>query len=85
MLENNSNILTKEELLNIVGGNIKKVCKKKGINMMKLSEDIGMSYEYLRQIVSNRGKKQLSFYSIYKFSIFLETPIDLLIKKDSIN
>lgn len=74
-------ILTKEELQNIVGGNIRKICKEKKINMMKLSEEVGMSYEYLRQIVSPNGKKQLSFYSIYKFSKLLNTKIDDLIQK----
>lgn len=74
-------ILTKEELQNIVGGNIRKICKEKKINMMQLSEEVGMSYEYLRQIVSPNGKKQLSFYSIYKFSKLLNTKIDDLIKK----
>ena len=72
--------ISKEELMNIVGGNIKKICKEKKVNMMKLSEDIDMSYEYLRQIVSPKGKKQLSFYSIYKFSVALDTPIDEFIK-----
>ena len=48
---------------------------------MKLSEDIDMSYEYVRSIVSPRGKKQLSFYSVYKFSVALNTTIDELIKK----
>ena len=75
-------ILSKEELLNIVGGNIKQICTDKHINMMKLSEDVGMSDEYLRQIVSPNGKKQLSFYSIYKFSILLDIPIDELIQKN---
>lgn len=74
-------ILTKEELQNIVGGNIRKICKEKKINMMKLSEEVGMSYEYLRQIVSPNGKKQLSFYSIYKFSKLLNTKIEDLIQK----
>ena len=72
--------ISKEELMNIVGGNIKKICKEKKVNMMRLSEDIDMSYEYLRQIVSPKGKKQLSFYSIYKFSVALDTPIDEFIK-----
>lgn len=74
-------ILSKEELQNVVGGNIRKICKQKNINMMKLSEELEMSYEYLRQIVSPNGKKQLSFYSIYKFSKLLDTSIDYLIKK----
>ena len=42
---------------------------------MKLSENIDMSYEYLRSIVSTKGKKQLSFYSVYKFSVALDTTI----------
>lgn len=74
-------ILSKEELQNVVGGSIRKICKQKNINMMKLSEELEMSYEYLRQIVSPNGKKQLSFYSIYKFSKLLDTSIDDLIKK----
>lgn len=47
---------------------------------MKLSEEVDMSYEYLRSIVSPRGKKQLSFYSVYKFSVALNTSLDELIK-----
>ena len=77
----NIDCLPKEELQNIVGGNIRKICKEKRINMMKLAEEVDMSYEYLRQIVSPNGKKQLSFYSIYKFSKLLDTTIDDLIKK----
>lgn len=47
---------------------------------MKLSEEVDMSYEYLRSIVSPKGKKQLSFYSLYKFSVVLDTTLDELIK-----
>lgn len=80
MITNIEKFLPKEELMNYVGKNIKRICKEKKINMMKLSEEIDMSYEYLRQIVSPKGKKQLSFYSIYKFSIALDTPIDEFIQ-----
>ena len=73
--------IPKEELQTIVGGNIRRIAYEKKINMMKLSENVDMSYEYLRSIVSPHGKKQLSFYSIYKFSVALDTTIDELIKK----
>lgn len=73
--------IPKEELQNIVGGNIRRIAYEKKINLMRLSEEVDMSYEYLRSIVSPRGKKQLSFYSIYKFSVALDTTIDELIKK----
>lgn len=72
-------LLSKETLLNNVSINIKKICKEKNISMMKLAEEVDMSYEYLRQIVSPKGKKQLSFYSIYKFSVILNVTIDDLI------
>lgn len=73
--------IPKEELQQIIGINIRKIAYQKHINLMKLSEEIDMSYEYLRNIVSPNGKKQLSFYSIYKFSVALNTTIDELIKK----
>ena len=79
--EKSIEFLPKEELQSIVGYNIRKICKEKKINMMKLAEEVDMSYEYLGQIVSPRGKKQLSFYSVYKFSKLLGTTIDDLIKK----
>lgn len=72
-------ILSKEELLNNISKNIKKTCKEKHISMMQLAEEIDMSYEYLRQVVSPKGKKQLSFYSIYKLSVILGITIDQLI------
>lgn len=78
---NTISYILKEELQKIVGGNIRKIAYQKSINLMKLSEEVDMSYEYLRSIVSPNGKKQLSFYSIYKFSVALNTTIDELIKK----
>ena len=73
--------MSKEELMQVVGGNIKKICKDKKVNMMKLSEDIDMSYEYLRQIVSPKGKKYLSFYSIYKLAKTLDVSIDEFVEE----
>lgn len=78
---NTISYIPKEELQQIIGINIRKIAYQKHINLMKLSEDIDMSYEYVRSIVSPRGKKQLSFYSVYKFSVALNTTIDELIKK----
>lgn len=62
----------------IVGTNIRKKCKQNGINIMHLAEDIGMSYEYLRHIVSTGGKKSLSFYSMYKIAVMLDMTMDEL-------
>ncbi|MBD9085542.1 XRE family transcriptional regulator [bacterium] len=75
------NYISKEELQQIIGGNIRKIAYQKNINLMKLSEQVDISYEYLRSIVSPKGKKNLSFYSVYKFSKALDTTIDELTKK----
>lgn len=77
---NTATYIPKEELQKIVGKNIRRIAYEKNINLMKLSEQVDMSYEYLRCIVSPKGKKQLSFYSIYKFSIALNVSLDELIK-----
>lgn len=67
-----------DEVQYIVGTNIRKKCKKDKINIMELSEEIGMSYEYLRHIVSKGGKKNLSFYSMYKIAFMLNMSMDEL-------
>lgn len=74
--------IPKEELQNIIGFNIRKIAYEKKINLMKLAEDVDISYEYLRSIVSPKGKKQLSFYSVYKFSVALNTTLDELITRE---
>ena len=66
------------DVQHIVGNNIRNKCKNDKINIMNLSENIGMSYEYLRHIVSKGGKKNLSFYSIYKIAIMLDMTMDEL-------
>ena len=67
-----------DEVQNIVGANIRKKCLDNKINIMNLSEKIGMSYEYLRHIVSKSGKKNLSFYSMYKIALMLDMTMDEL-------
>ena len=74
--------IPKDELQKIIGQNIRKIAYEKNMNLMKLSEQVDISYEYLRCIVSKNGKKNLSFYSVYKFSKALDTTIDELTKKD---
>lgn len=71
-------VKTVDEVQYIVGTNIRKKCKNDNINIMNLSEEIGMSYEYLRHIVSQGGKKSLSFYSMYKIALMLDMTMDEL-------
>ena len=67
---------SKDDVQYIVGTNVRKVCKEKEINLMEFSEEIDISYEYLRHIVSVGGQKSLSFYSMYKIAKILGVSMD---------
>ena len=69
---------SKEDVQYIVGTNIRKICKDKKINLMNFSEEVDISYEYLRHIVSLGGQKSLSFYSMYKIAKMLGVTMDEL-------
>ena len=69
---------SKDDVQYIVGTNVRKVCKNKNINLMEFSEEINISYEYLRHIVSIGGQKSLSFYSMYKIAKVLGVSMDEL-------
>ena len=69
---------SKEDVQYIVGTNVRKVCKEKEVNLMEFSEEIDISYEYLRHIVSPGGQKSLSFYSMYKIAKVLGVTMDEL-------
>lgn len=69
---------SKDDVQYIVGTNVRKVCRDKNINLMEFSEEINISYEYLRHIVSIGGQKSLSFYSMYKIAKVLGVSMDEL-------
>ena len=71
---------SKDDVQYIVGSNVRTICKDKNINLMEFSEEIGISYEYLRHIVSVGGQKSLSFYSMYKIAKVLDVSMDELCK-----
>lgn len=73
-----SKFKSKDDVQYIVGSNLRKMCKEKQINMMEFSEEIDISYEYLRHIVSIGGQKSLSFYSMYKIAKILGVSMDEL-------
>lgn len=67
---------SKDDVQYIVGSNVRKLCKEKKVNLMEFSEEINISYEYLRHIVSVGGQKSLSFYSMYKIAKILGISMD---------
>ena len=74
----NNTFKSKDDIQYIVGSNLRKMCKDKKVNMMEFSEEIDISYEYLRHIVSPGGQKSLSFYSMYKIAKILGVSMDEL-------
>ena len=67
---------SKDDIQFIVGTNVRKMCKDKQVNLMEFAEEIDISYEYLRHIVSIGGQKSLSFYSMYKIAKILGVTMD---------
>lgn len=67
---------SKDDIQFIVGTNVRKVCKERNVNLMEFAEEIDISYEYLRHIVSIGGQKSLSFYSMYKIAKILGVSMD---------
>jgi len=77
---NETRYITNGELHNIVCSNIKKFRNKRGLTQQELSEKIEISHEYLRQLESQKGKKDFAFYTLYKISLALNVPIDDFLK-----
>ena len=75
-MQKKSKFKSKDDIQYIVGSNVRKQCKEKNINLMEFSEEINISYEYLRHIVSVGGQKSLSFYSMYKIAKILGVTMD---------
>ena len=70
------NFKSKNDVQRIVGSNFRKVYKDKKIKLMEFAEDVDISYEYLRHVVSEGGQKSLSFYSMYKIAKCLGITMD---------
>ena len=79
-MQDKCNFKSRDDVQYIVGNNVRKACKEKQINMMEFAEEIDISYEYVRHIVSKGGQKSLSFYSMYKIAKILGISMDELCK-----
>ena len=69
---------SKNDIQHIVGSNFRKAYKDKKIKLMEFAEEVDISYEYLRHVVSEGGQKSLSFYSMYKIAKCLGITMDEL-------
>ena len=77
-MKNKTQFKSKDDIQYIVGTNLRKVCKSKQVRLMEIAEEVDISYEYLRHIVSESGQKSLSFYSMYKIAKILGITMDEL-------
>ena len=75
-MQDKNKFKSKDDIQFIVGSNVRKMCKDKNVNLMEFAEEIDISYEYLRHIVSVGGQKSLSFYSMYKIAKTLGVTMD---------
>jgi len=73
MMEND--FILEWELKKIVCKNIKKFRNESCMTQLELSERIGISHEYIRQLESENGQKDFSFYTLYKLSVVLNVPL----------
>ena len=75
-MQKSNKFKSKDDIQFIVGTNVRKMCKEKEVNLMEFAEEIDISDEYLRHIVSIGGQKSLSFYSMYKIAKILGVGMD---------
>lgn len=65
-----------ENILSVISSNIRKCRIEKDVTQEQLAVDIGMSYDYLRRIESQKGKEGISLMSLYKISVVLGVTMD---------
>ena len=63
--------------------NIRKYRKEKKMTSAELSELVGLSHEFIRQIQSDKAAYNFSVETFYKISVALGVSLDDLIKKNS--
>ena len=66
-----------------VAKNIKKYRKIAGITQAELTEAIGVSHEFIRRIESKKGKKTVSFQTVWNISKALNVSLDKLEEVDT--
>ncbi len=82
---NNSELqkLLNKDYMPIIYRNIKRYRKESGIPLMKIAEQLDVSYDYLRRIESeNDLVKTCSLKMLIKLSIILNKSLDDFLKED---
>lgn len=69
------------ELYNTIRRNIKKYRKQQKMTADTLSQKVGVSHDFIRQIESEKTAYNFSFKTFYKISVALGVKMDDLIQK----
>lgn len=70
------------ELYNTIRRNIKKYRKEQKMTAEQLSQRVGVSHDFIRQIESEKTAYNFSFKTFYKISVALGVKMDDLIKEE---
>ena len=76
-------MITENELKMIIGYNVKKYRKEKGITQKELSKLIGVSTPLLGSLESKNIIQGISVYTLYKISKALDVTVDKFFIKTS--
>lgn len=66
----------------IVSGNIRKYRKMRGYTQEQLALYTDRSFEFIRRIESDRGKRGFSIETLWRISIVLGVPLDDFFKEE---
>jgi transcriptional regulator with XRE-family HTH domain len=76
-----SEIIFDENIYDTIRRNIKKQRKLKKMTAAELSELVGLSHDFIRQIESEKARYNFSVETFYKISVALGVSLDTLIER----
>ena len=65
-----------ENIKEVICQNVKKYRHEKNVNLMDLSEELGITPDHLKRIESKNGRNNISLMTLYKISVLLDISID---------
>ena len=71
------------DIYNTIRKNIRYYRREKGLTSAKLTEMIGLSHDFIRQIESEKSAYNFSIDTFYRISVALDVTLDMLIKNSN--
>lgn len=82
MTYNDKNFVFKDNLNSIIVKNIRKFRIEKGYTQEQLAVYTGRSFEYIRRVESENGKRGVSLKTLHRIAVVLEKPEGDFFKED---